>query len=104
MLKSRRHPSIVPSHPGEIIAMGLEETGITRSSLAQALGVSRNTLYKLLEGKQGVTADMALRLEAVWGSTAQTWLNVQQMHDLWHAEKRIDRRKLKRIAPEHEPA
>lgn len=101
MSKSKRHPSIEPAHPGQIIAFGLDETGIKRSALAQALGISRNTLYKILEGRQGVTAEMAMRLQAVWGSTAETWLNMQRDHDLWHAQRRVDVSKLKRL---HEAA
>ena len=97
MRKSKRHPSIVPAHPGEVLAMGLEETGIKRTSLAAALGISRNTLYKLLEGKQAVTAEMAVRLEAVWGSTAETWLILQMTHDLWKAQQSVDKLGLKRI-------
>ncbi len=77
--------------------MGLEEQGITRTALARELGISRNTLYKLLEGRQGVTAEMAVRLEAVWGSTAQTWLRLQADHDLWDARRSVDVTRLKRF-------
>ena len=97
MRKSKRHPDIEPAHPGQVIAIGLEETGIKRMTLAAALGVSSNTLYKLLEGKQAVTAEMAVRLEAVWGSTAETWLNLQMAHDLWKAQQSVDKRGFKRI-------
>jgi len=97
MRKTKRHPSIAPSHPGTIIAMGLSETGITRAALAKALGISRNTLYKILEGKQSVTADMAVRLGAVWGGSAEMWLNIQSSYDLWHAQRRVDTSTFKRL-------
>ncbi len=71
MRKTLRHPSIEPSHPGAIILGSLEDAGITRSDLAKALGISRNTRYKLLEGKQGMTAEMAVRVSAVWGGSPQ---------------------------------
>ena len=101
MRKSKRHPSIEPAHPGDIIAMGLEETSIKRQDLATALCISRNTLYKLLQRKQGVTAEMAVRIAAVWGGSPEMWLNVQRDHDLWHAQRRVDVSKLKRL---HEAA
>lgn len=104
MRKTLRHPSIEPSHPGDIIATGLEDTDIKRADLAAALGISRNTLYKLLSRKQSVTAEMAVRLQAVWGGSAEMWLNIQMDHDLWHAKRSIDTRKLKRVVTERDAA
>jgi antitoxin HigA-1 len=101
MRRTLRHPSIEPAHPGAIIASGLDETDIKKGDLAKALGISRNTLYKLLAGRQGVTAEMAVRLGAVWGGSPEMWLNIQMDHDLWHAQKRVDTRKLRRL---HEAA
>lgn len=98
MAKASRHPDKRPSHPGEIIAMGLEDTGIKKSNLAAALGISRNTLYKILDARQGVTAEMAVRIAAVWGGSAEMWLGVQQEYDLWHARQTVDVSKLQRIA------
>jgi len=57
---------------------------------AELLDVSRKTLYKILNGNGAVTPEMALRLELVFGSNAQTWLNMQTAHDLWRLK---DRRK-----------
>jgi antitoxin HigA-1 len=97
MTTTKRHPSIEPSHPGEIIAMGLEDKSVTRIELARALGISRNTLYKLLDGRQGVTAEMAVRLAAVWGGSAEMWLGIQSDHDLWSARQRVDITALRRF-------
>jgi addiction module HigA family antidote len=83
MRKSLRHPSIRPSHPAEIILDSLPALGMTKVELAKALGISRNTLYNLLDQKQGVTAAMAVRLESVLGSSAEMWLGIQSSHDLW---------------------
>lgn len=63
----------------------------------RALGISRNTLYKLLAGKQGVTAEIAVRLEAVWGGSAEMWLNIQADYRLWHAQRSVDTRALRRL-------
>ncbi len=101
MRKTLRHPDIEPSHPGDIIATGLEDTDIKRGDLAAALGISRNTLYKLLSRRQSVTAEMAVRLEAVWGGSAESWLNIQMDHDLWHAKRIVDTRQMKRMAAAH---
>ena len=97
MRPTKRHPSIRPPHPGAIIAEGLGDTSITRANLAKALGVSRNTLYKLLSGKQALTAEMALRISAVWGGSPEMWLNLQMDHDLWHAQRNLDVSKLPRL-------
>ena len=71
MKKTLRHPSIRPSHPAEIVADSLPALGLNKVEFAKALGISRNTLYNLLDQKQGVTAAMAVRLEAVLGSSGQ---------------------------------
>jgi len=73
-----------PAHPGEIIkGLCLEPKGMSVADAAELLNVSRKTLYKIINGKGSVTPEMALRLELVFGSTAQTWLNTQTAYDLW---------------------
>jgi antitoxin HigA-1 len=96
--KSLRHPSIRPSHPGEVVADSIAATGISKVAAAKALGVSRNTIYMLIDQRQAVTAEMALRLEAVIGSTAETWLKLQAEHDLWAARQTVDLSGLTRVA------
>ena len=95
---TKRHPSIRPSHPGEIVADSIAETGVTKVALAAALGVSRNTLHLLVTRQQDVTAEMAVRLEAVVGSSAETWLAIQAAHNLWKARQKVDVSKMRRIA------
>ena len=97
-VRALRHPSIQPSHPGDIVADSIAETGVSKVALAKALGVSRNTLYLLLGRRIGVSAEMAVRLEAVLGSTAETWLAMQSAHDLWQARQQIDVSSLTRVA------
>ncbi len=85
-----------PAHPGEIIkGLCLEPKGMSVADAAERLGVSRKTLYKILNGKGTVTPEMALRLELVFGSTAQTWLNMQTTYDLWRLK---DKRKALKAA------
>jgi addiction module HigA family antidote len=94
--KSKRHPSIEPPHPGE----GLREDHlpaleISKAEFARALGVSRQTVYDLLEERYSLTAEMAVRLEAVVGGSAESWLTLQMEHDLWHARRNVDVSKLR---------
>ena len=78
-----------PPHPGEIIREDcLKPLGLSVTAAAQWLGVSRQTLSELLNGRNGVSAEMAIRLEKAGWSTAETWLGVQLAHDLWHARRR----------------
>ena len=102
--KSKPHPSIQPHHPAETLREDvLPALGISKVAFAEALGVSRQTLYDLLAQKQGVTAAMAVRLEAIVGGSAEMWLSVQAAHDLWIARREVDTRGMKRLK-EHEPA
>ena len=88
-----------PPHPGEVLRDGVfTDSGISVTDFAARLGISRVTLSRLLSGKAGVSADMALRLAAALGGTAQSWLHMQANYDLWHAEKSL-RREVARIAP-----
>ena len=96
--KSKRHPSIQPHHPAETLREDvLPALCISKVALAEALGVSRQTLYDFLSEKQGVTAAMSVRLEAVVGGSAEMWMGLQAAHDLWLARREIDTRGMKRL-------
>ncbi len=86
-----------PAHPGEIVREEcLKPLGLTVTAAAEALGVTRKTLSDLLNGHTGVSPDMAIRLEKVFGSTADTWLRMQMQCDLWEARQRADTIKVNR--------
>jgi addiction module HigA family antidote len=88
-----------PPHPGEVLRDGVfTGTGITVTSFAQRIGVTRVTLSNLLNGKNGVSADMAVRLAAALGGSAESWLHVQAQYDLAISEK-----SLKKIIAKIEP-
>ncbi|MDX9786178.1 MAG: HigA family addiction module antitoxin [Desulfobacterales bacterium] len=77
-----------PPHPGEVLRDGVFLDGnITITDFAQRIGVSRVTLSRILNRKAGVSADMALRLAAALGGSAESWMNMQTAYDLWHAKK-----------------
>lgn len=77
-----------PPHPGEVIkSLCLEPLGITVTQAAEALGVSRKTLSAILNGRAGVSPEMAVRLSIAFSTTAESWMNQQIQYDLWHAEQ-----------------
>lgn len=87
-----------PPHPGEIIReLCVEPLGLTVTEAAKALKVTRKTLSTLLNGKAGISPEMALRLSKVFGRTPEGWMRLQLQYDLWKAEKSINLRDLKRI-------
>ena len=75
-----------PSHPGAILKhLYLKALKLNVADAAEALGVSRKTLSKIVNGRGAVTPDMALRLSRAFKTSPELWLNLQQNHDLWHA-------------------
>jgi len=76
-----------PPHPGEVLAEYLPEA-ITVTEAARCLGVSRVTLSRLLNGKAGMSADMALRLSDALNTSADMWVSMQSAYDLWHAAQK----------------
>lgn len=84
-------PMYNPPHPGEFIqAIYLEPHGLSGRYLAAKLGVYPSTLSRLLKGQSGVSPEMALRLSKALGRTPESWLIMQDNHDLWLARQSID--------------
>ena len=76
-----------PTHPGIILEEHyINPLDIDRSVLADATGISRNTLYRILSGKSRITANVAVRLSKALKTTPELWLNLQQKCDVWEAE------------------
>lgn len=76
-----------PTHPGEVLREDvLPALGKTKVEVAELLGVSRQTLYALLDEKQGITAAMALRLGKLLGNGPEIWISLQRAYDLRLAE------------------
>ena len=76
-----------PTHPGEVLREFLPET-LTVSEAAKRLGVSRVQLSRLLNARAAMTAEMAIRIAMLTGTTAESWLKNQVQWDLWQAEQR----------------
>jgi len=88
-----------PTHPGEFLREDfLPDYGLTVSGLANALGVSRQTVNELLRERRSVSPEMALRLSRLFGNSAEFWLNLQRNVDLWEAENAI-KEDVRRIQP-----
>jgi antitoxin HigA-1 len=88
-----------PPHPGEVLRnLCLEPLGLSVTDAAEALGVSRKTLSAVLNGRAGVSPEMAVRLSIAFDTTAESWLNQQVQFDLWLAEKRRKSLKVSRLA------
>ena len=89
-----------PPHPGEIVRKEcLEPLGLTVTRAAQGLGVTRQALSDLVNGKAGVSVEMSLRLSKAFGSSPETWLGMQTTYDLWRASERADRIEVERFTP-----
>ena len=82
-----------PPHPGEILReLCLAPLGLSVSDAAKALRVSRKTLSEILNGRAGISPEMAIRLSIAFDTTPESWMNQQTQYDLWLAEQ--DREKL----------
>jgi antitoxin HigA-1 len=86
----------VPIHPGEILSEEfLKPAGITQERFAEALGVSRRTINEIVRGRRSITAEMAIRLSKVLGTSAEMWMGLQADYDLLTAPKVTGLRQLK---------
>ena len=79
-----------PTHPGEMLREDfLPDFGLTVAGLAEAAGVSRQSINELLRGRRAVSPEMALRLARLFGNAPEFWLNAQRAVDLWDAAQTI---------------
>jgi len=79
-----------PPHPGEVIrSLCLEPLGVSVTEAAKALGVSRKAFSSLVNGRVGVTPEMALRLAIAFDTTAESWLVQQMQYDLWQTTQKV---------------
>ncbi|AFJ02582.1 plasmid maintenance system antidote protein, XRE family [Methylophaga frappieri] len=88
-----------PPHVGELIYRTYIEPfdDVSANKIAVALGVSPSTFNRLLNGKSDLSPEMAVRLSAVLGRTAESWLRLQESYDLWQAKQKVDTKSLHKI-------
>ncbi|CAI8046319.1 Virulence-associated protein A' [Geodia barretti] len=93
-------PMHKPPHPGEIVKWEcLEPLGLSVTRAAKGLGVTRQALSDLINGKSGISVEMSIRLSKAFGSTPETWLGVQMEYDLWQALGRAEGMVVERFSP-----
>ena len=86
-----------PVHPGEIIKQDiLPSVGLSVTAAAKVLGVTRQALNNVVNGKSGISPEMAIRLTKAFGSTAETWLGMQLAYDLAAVRKHESKIKVRR--------
>ena len=88
-----------PPHPGEVLkSLCLEPLGLTVTEAARALGVSRRGLSAIVNGRTGISPDMAIRLSLAFDTSAESWLAQQIQYDLWQAEKKRASLRVRRLS------
>ena len=88
-----------PPHPGEVLRqLCLEPLHLTVTDAARSLGVSRKALSSILNGRAGISPEMAVRLSMAFNTSAESWLNQQLQYDLWRAEKNRKRLHVARLS------
>ena len=88
-----------PPHPGEVIrSLCLEPLGLSVTEAAEGLGVSRKTLSAILNGRAGISPEMALRLSIAFDTSPESWLNQQIQYDLWLARKSAKRLRVRKLS------
>ena len=87
-----------PPHPGEILReLCVAPLQLNVTEAADSLGVSRNTLSAILNGRAGISPEMAIRLSIAFNTTAESWLHQQMQHDLWFAERSRKRLRVRKL-------
>ena len=91
---------VAPIHPGEILKTEfLDDLGITPYALAKQIGIDKGNLSRIINGKSGISADTALRLARFFGTSANSWMNLQSRYDLETAKDRGWRRIERDVRP-----
>ena len=87
-----------PPHPGEVLReLCIEPLGVSITDAAKALGVTRKTLSAIVNGRAGISPEMAIRLSKAFGTTPESWLNQQLQYDLWVAEQTLGDIKVEKL-------
>lgn len=88
-----------PPHPGEVLKeLCLEPLELSVTRAAEALGISRKTLSAILNGRAGISPEMAIRLSIAFGTSAESWLTQQAQYDLWLAEQHLEHIHVERLS------
>ena len=87
---------LIPSHPGEILReMFIKERHLTITQVAEGLGIARPNLSAIVNERAGISPELAIKLSEAFGNSAQFWINLQKNYELWHAEKKVNRKAIR---------
>jgi len=87
-----------PPHPGEVIReLCLEPLGLSITDAAKAIGISRKAFSELVNGRAGVSPEMAYRLSKAFDTTPESWLTMQMHYDLWKTRSKAKKLKVKKL-------
>jgi addiction module HigA family antidote len=92
-------PMKSPPHPGELIRDNLDDLGLSIAEAALGLGITRQQLYNVVNGKSSISPEMALRFEKAFGGSADIWLHMQANFDLARLRNRSDDLGVTRLTP-----
>ena len=93
---AKRNPNRCPTHPGALLRETvLPALRMGKSEFAEAIGISRQHLYDILNERKPVSPEVAARLGKAFGDGAGNWLRMQAAYDAWHADRRVDVRGIK---------
>lgn len=91
-IKNKGKRELPPTHPGAMLREDfMPDYGLTVTTLAETLGVSRQTVNELLRERRALSPAMALRLSRLFGNSPEFWLNAQRAVDLWQAERELEK-------------
>lgn len=91
-IKNKGKRELAPTHPGAMLREDfMPDYGLTATTLAETLGVSRQTVNELLRERRALSPAMALRLSRLFGNSPEFWLNAQRAVDLWQAERELEK-------------
>jgi addiction module HigA family antidote len=91
--------NLPPVHPGEVLREEfINEHGLTVTEVAKGLGMARANLSAVVNERAGISPELAVKLSEAFGNTAQFWLNLQKNYELWHAEKKVNRSRIRHFS------
>ncbi|MDE2184380.1 MAG: HigA family addiction module antidote protein [Alphaproteobacteria bacterium] len=94
---AKRNPSMVPMHPGVLVTEAVESLRMPVTKVADAIGISRQHLYAIMNERKPVTPEVATRLGKAFGNGPELWIRLQVAYDLWHARKSVDLSKVAKL-------
>jgi len=94
-IKTRK---LAPSHPGAILReLFIKEYELTITEVADGIGMARVNLSAIVNERAGISPELAIKLSIAFNNTPEFWINLQSNYEMWYAEKKINRNKIKRF-------